>query len=405
MKNELRVPIPNDEAWRPSRIFHDTKTDTEKYDQAINALIHAKTPVWAGAKGFSLSYEECKRRAIINKGYESITGLDRLHVQLGELLQTAHVITMTSKQVVALPDMDPSDSSEFVRSVQLPFDPLFLDFTADDHVPSIESEMSITRRIQILGSLIHSSPLDDGVVFITPIFYYGHEAHRLTPISLGSIAVNRTDDPNRKFQFMIGSHHQFVQVEDKHLDMLILLADSPAFRKDNGRQLMDEYESIILEASTRVIAALYLFEAANIEIVDAPLERRLKKRQEKRGWNIPLTIRVDRPAKRFVRGNGDHDHAEVDWQYQWEVTGCYHHITKGNAVRCTVCEGNETEDLVCPRCNGTGLDPDKTKPCSRIDIKTGKKTCPNGCRRIWHKEHVKGPDDKPLVIKTRKIRT
>jgi hypothetical protein len=79
-------------------------------------------------------------------------------------------------------------------------------------------------------------------------------------------------------------------------------------------------------------------------------------------------------------------------------------MTKGATVACIVCNAKQVPDLICPRCGGTGLDPDKIKPCTRIDVKTGEKTCPHGCRKIWISPYWKGDPDKPMVVKTRKIR-
>ena len=72
-------------------------------------------------------------------------------------------------------------------------------------------------------------------------------------------------------------------------------------------------------------------------------------------------------------------------------------------VRCDDCEGIGRSKLPavtlrCKRCGGTGLDPEKVKPCTRRDEPTGQLTCPDGCRREWVPEHVRGSEG-PLQLK------
>jgi hypothetical protein len=164
---------------------------------------------------------------------------------------------------------------------------------------------------------------------------------------------------------------------------------------------------LIAEASLVALKALYLIEIPqNIELVEKKLERRDAKRAEKRNWPVPLVVRVQRPS-RVTRGTltaGDGEH--IIYSHQFEVTGHFRHYTKGSKVKCIICEGRTADGVpLCPRCKGTGMDPDKVKPCNRKDINTGEQTCPNGCRVEWCPPYWKGDPDAIIIPKTRKLMT
>lgn len=407
--NEAGIEIPLHEI-SPAMALASKIINQQGLENSILALINKKTPVWAQAKGFAKTYESCLLRARGAKamGIDEIDGLTMLQVQVGHSLRTAHVLTMTSAQVSVLPSMDMADAQKFMQTTSLPFDPLFLDFTADEHLPRIsrlikdnEGEEAILN-VDFLGALIDST-VDGNVVFITPIFYYTDRLLRskwddvINVNALGSVAINKSGVANYRFPYVFDSGNQF----QDDIDMVTLVSPSATLAKHP--EIQDFYHDIVWNASRRVISALYFIEAANVEMVPLELTRRDKKRQEKRNWLIPLTVRVNRPSRRthnHRNGNGE----AREYSHQFEVIGHYRHVTKGSHVACIVCNGKTTEDLVCPRCNGTGLDPDKVKPCERIDVKTGEKTCPNGCRREFCPSYVKGDPDKPLVIKTRLIK-
>jgi hypothetical protein len=360
-------------------------------------LLRKPPPIWASAKGFAKFMEQVVNRARLAKslGINQSDQLTYLHLHLGHSMHIAHVLVMDSAQVNMLPEFSTeSEMLAFARETPLAFDPLFLDFTGDGNLPGFDSIISFEgEQVKLLGAIVNSEP-DPGALFITPIFYYGNPTAGIEAIALGTYAVNRSGISDYQFSYVLGSVERFTK------PAMTLVANSDVLDKEP--LIAVEYTRLIGLAAERVLGALYLLEAANVELVERPLERRDKKRQEKRGWKIPLVVRVDRPSRRTYdhsNGNGQ----PRNYSHQFEVIGHYNHVTRGFVAACTVCNGKQTKDLPCPRCHDTGLDPDKVKPCTRIDVKTGEKTCPNGCRKIWISPYWKGPEDKPMVIKTRKI--
>ena len=395
----MGVEIPIEEV-SPAMALFKSMVDFGRFESAISELLRKPPPVWASAKGFAKAMEQVQNRARIAKqlGIKNADQLTFLHLQLGHSLHIAHVLVMDSAQVNMLPEFSSAtEMIDFARDTPLAFDPLFIDFTGDGFLPGIDSDISFEgEEVKILGALVNSEP-DEGVLFITPIFYYGNPAAPIMAIALGTYAINRSGVRNYQFAYVLGSTERFTQ------PAMTLIASSPPLNKEP--HVYVEYERIIGIAAERVIGALYLLEAANVQMVPRELPRRDKKRQEKRGWRIPLVVRVDRPSRRVYSGtNGNGDGTPRDFSHQFEVIGHYNHVKRGHSAACTVCNGKRTQDLVCPRCHDTGLDPDKIKPCTRIDVTTGEKTCPDGCRKIWIPAYWKGPENKPMVVKTRKIR-
>lgn len=159
------------------------------------------------------------------------------------------------------------------------------------------------------------------------------------------------------------------------------------------------------------LAAMYFLEALNVEVVEAPLHRRDRKRAEKRGWPIASTVRVHRRVVRSDRSqSGSGEGGRLT--YQTQTAGHYNHVRKGSHVRCRKCGGEggrnvENDGVIawqeCRHCAATnGLDPDLVRPCIRRDVE-GALTCPDGCRREWVPDHWRGPVDAPAIPKLRKV--
>jgi hypothetical protein len=393
---DIGVEVPIEEV-SPAMAFFRSMVDFGQFEAAFMSLLRKPPPVWASAKGFAKTYEQVMHRARLARklGMQRSDQLTFLHLHLGQSLQVAHVLVMDSAQVNALPELSAREQIDFARHTPLAFDPLFIDFSGDDQLPGIDSEISFEgEQVKVLGAMVNSYP-DTNVLFITPIFYYGNPTAPIMAIALGTLAINKSDIANYEFGYVLGSLQRF------NRPAMTLIAHSEILDKEP--QVSDEYKKLITLASERVIGALYLLEAANVEMVPRELPRREKKRQEKRGWKIPLVVRVDRPSRRTYNHSGNGTGQSRNYSHQFEVIGHYNHVTHGAMVRCIVCNGKQVPEFPCPRCGGTGLDPEKVKPCTRIDVKTGELTCPNGCRKIWIPPYWKGPEDKPMIIKTRKI--
>src|SRR5437868_4048279 len=118
---------------------------------------------------------------------------------------------------------------------------------------------------------------------------------------------------------------------------------------------------MVEEAAMSAIPVLHLLDYSNVELVQRTLERRERKRVEKRQWSVPLVVRVARPSRRVARGQSDGMNP-ADYSHQFDVMGRAKHFTRGPMVACVVCGGKSSDALVCPRCGGTGVGADKIRP-------------------------------------------
>ena len=394
----MGVEIPLEEI-SPAMAMFKSMVDFGRFEGAFMELLRKNPPIWASAKGFAKFMEQVRWRAGLAKqlGINRTDQLTYLHLHLGHSMHIAHVLVMDSAQVAVLPKFSSeAEQFDFACETPLAFDPLFIDFTGDADLPGFDSDIAFEgEQVKLLGAVINSDP-DPNVLFITPIFYYGNPTAPVMAVALGTMAINRSGVPAYQFSYVLGSKVRFEQ------PAMTLIAHTDIL--ENEPDIAAEYKRLIELASERVLGALYLLEAANVEMVPRELPRREKKRQEKRGWKIPLVVRVDRPSRRTYEHSANGNGQPRDYSHQFEVIGHYNHVKRGPMASCTVCEGRKTKDLVCPHCNDTGLDPEKVKPCTRIDVTTGEKTCPDGCRKIWISPYWKGDPTKPMVVKTRKIR-
>jgi hypothetical protein len=111
--------------------------------------------------------------------------------------------------------------------------------------------------------------------------------------------------------------------------------------------------------------ALVFCESANVELVEKGMPE-----YGHRAHGVPHHEAIVRRAtKRYVYD--EHEPNAVDWSHRWEVAGHFKHFRRG-----PIFEGNPESHL--------------GPPDDRFV-------------RIWSPPHVKGPADKPLVVKPRRI--
>lgn len=159
---------------------------------------------------------------------------------------------------------------------------------------------------------------------------------------------------------------------DGFKDLNLVLKDHP--------EMLDTIRAeagIITHMSFLALRAMYLLDAANVSLEDAPLSRQVRRNAERKNIGISKVVRVYRSSKREPKVT----HQTVsgkDFSHRFERRGHYNHVTKGPQFK-----------------------KDYIKLCSRRDPKTGELTCPDGCRRVWIPDTVVGPEDKPFIPKTR----
>lgn len=115
-------------------------------------------------------------------------------------------------------------------------------------------------------------------------------------------------------------------------------------------------------------SALRLLEAVNVSLLPAELPRPVRRRAAREGAEIPLevVIRTSRREGALAAGH------TVEWQHRWTVRGHWKHFTKGPVFNAN--------------------------PRKHVYDANG-----NPCVRVWCPPFVKGPSDRPLILKARRM--
>lgn len=392
-------------------------------------------PNWAGIYGYkpALEYASACHDEIPHRKGEAAPALI-LGARAYERLPQAHAITVPPEQVHALPTWGIPEALEYGEKLTLPFNPLYIDCSAPpgrnyEHMSQARLNVEIDQQvfpsvtldaISVGGGLLWQ---EDGILTVIPfgsgVKVAGSWRHMVVgpvpPPPYASIGALWLADIEEKDDRPYWVHHDEDRgwVVLKRLRTLMpgqhgaLQCGLPDTKPETLKHI-DAWSWLVLSQVSALLAVLYLMDS-EVELVPAPLPRAERREAERKNYRIPLAIAVKR---HHVSGSPAVKHgspSKIDWTHQWEVAGHYKHIAKATdpRVSCRDCKGKGNFDegkTPCERCNSTGLDPEKVKPCVRRDSRTGVLTCPHGCRRIWTKPFWKGPEDKPMVPKLRVIR-
>jgi hypothetical protein len=124
-------------------------------------------------------------------------------------------------------------------------------------------------------------------------------------------------------------------------------------------------------AVRQTLKVLYLLDSTNVELAPAPVTRQVRRNAERQGARIAWTVRLRQTTR---AEQGDQPAGTREYSHRFEVRGNFAHYAAGTWLY----EHSAPEEIKpCPRC-GT-------------------------CRRVWRPAHIKGPRDRPLAIKIRRI--
>jgi hypothetical protein len=287
-----------------------------------------KRPAWAAAGCFASAWAGCGSNASLLRE-----------------MSMAHVLTIEKDQMDALPYIafEGSGFGGLLRSLRLPFDPLFID----------------------LGQAkLHN--------------YYDDAAARcaLVATSPSGLQLCVWAAPRRgasdAAEILFRGWHPIAFVEPAGDNQLRIELLRTAGSKDSQRILdlvKDDLGEIARQVAERAVAALYWLESVNVDLAEAPLSPRQRARELNKGRRIALTVAVRAPkSKRPVGQNG-----RVNYSHRFEVRGHYMHFPEGTRL----------------------ADADPTK----LSFVPGR----GFVRKVWCPPHVKGPQDKPLIPKVRVV--
>lgn len=116
------------------------------------------------------------------------------------------------------------------------------------------------------------------------------------------------------------------------------------------------------------ISALRLLDAVNVDLADVPLPRPARRRAARENAQPALIVNVrSSHSGSTATGNG----ATVGWRQRWTVRGHWKHFGEHTAVA-------------------------RRHPSRVLEVPGHGR-----CVKVWCPPHVKGPDDKPLILKSR----
>jgi hypothetical protein len=431
----------------PSLIVHQivqAQSQTEQVlEEAIQpghagrfAVPHRSAPRWAGSLAFPKVWTASEATAtangaVVNTGTGALRASPSAIVAVGLLasMDRCHVVRVPPEQVSVLPDWEGWENlTDFASDCHLPFEPLFLDFEGpgclaarvgfkDQHElavarlavaeigarvmgDSAKQREELLERItkanrelaylDLVGAMLTRSAQHGGALCVEPIGFFAttDEAAPLTayqpfgrvvfggdPVrGVGSSEVELVD-PQGKHVISRPAAVSISEIAGEPLPGFVLLPFTKESADTTGlaRENLVEWARGALMLAGRTMAAVSILDSDAVVIDQAEMEKRDVKRAEKRGWPI-----ADQVYIRPVRKGGERKPAsgeEAHYSHRFWVRGHTKHFPIGTRM-------------------ATGR-PDLVKACTR----EGAASC-GFCRRVWTPPFIKGPDDKPLVLKS-----
>lgn len=393
--------------------------------EAREPMYHAR-PKWQGSWTFDKVYDRALGKSQGNFPSTRLadgtvaTAPDLvLAIETVKLLDDAHLVRIEADQVELLPDWESSgDAWDFAADAHIPFDPLYFEFEGaggvapahsvtlnlvDEDEDGGEVVSSASGALILRGALVwrgdgenlHVAPIGDiytlreGETLRTAAgresvtdprapagqVVFGHSAFEGTGVGAQKLIV-RTDAEDSETAF-IEAYAVAVNAEiytrGELPGVVILPFDRAHVMAEGwGEPEIVSWGSVVLSMALRVLACLSIMETEAVVVEDAKMEVRDWKRAQKRGWKISQQVYL-RPTRKGPRGERTGNRA--DYTHRFWVSGHYKHHPIGSRL------ADHRPDLV--------------RPCTRV----GAASC-GMCRRIWTAPFIKGPDDKPLVVKS-----
>jgi hypothetical protein len=337
-------------------------------------------------------------RAIASEDPARLRPEERLvgHVMLG-MLQQARPLVCPSEQLNAISDdifRDLGEAVEYASQARLPFDVVYFDFIDElGRAPAIGFHVveggGRDLGFELRGVLAGENADERETVFL-PII--GHEGQ--PPEEVGAVFVDW--DGQRRASAKPGRWQEAFRPPGRsELDVTFIsvsaamqaLGETP---RAVGGTLMgvarfghpgSEAELLTFKAqlatlsgtATRLaLKVLYLLDSVNVDLAPAKVSRQVRRQAERKGAEIAWVINVRAPHRREL--NDETEPGSRAFSHRFEVRGNFAHHGEGSWLY----EHSDPADIrPCPRCGR--------------------------CRRVWRQPHIKGPVDKPLLVKIRRV--
>lgn len=357
-------------------------------------------PTWEGAPSFFAA------AGLANKLVTSAASAspeDQLIASfLSGALGDAHPIHCPPSQLNAIDDdIFPNLASavDYARQARMPFEFIYLDFTPDNGEQPVIVDLSDGENkdaaAELAGVAIAENPEVELTVMVPvvkmpnkriytvsgmPYLLWNDPAPETDKQDYGTLPVTWWEGKDLEARFFNGPAVQWMLKDDGppaaggyfgalHESRIDYSSSDPG--KDPGSQYSLRNAAVSALVMNLALKVLFLLDSTNIELAPVALSRQSRRQAERKGTGIASTIRVKRSKKAEPSGSGGQS---VKFDHQFEVRGNFAHY------------GPDTKLY-------RHSDPVHIHPCPRCGT----------CRRIWRPPHIKGPTDKPLVVKVRRI--
>lgn len=356
----------------------------------MNALPGPVPTEWAEAGSYQYAYSWLRDRVAKWQEAEAIAGetaTPKPQREFGEelivALHQSHPVTITSEQVEALEHVPVGEDVQ----AMLPFDPIYFSIV----FPPGEIPGDDVRTVGLLattGPIPESRPGEHtSTVFPFYETRQGNEQVRRAmgiphgPACAGGLSICA----DRGGLGGVGRTYLWLPDSSQPERSLMPTDDEDEFR-EFMRRLKGPYGDDAEAMVHRIIAdrlvlhdILYFLQSVNVEIAPPAVSRQVRRSAERKGMEIAPEVTVRRSRKRTApESRGGH----TDYSHQFEVSGGYVHHFETKA--------DGTENIQFQRMK-------RAHPDRMITVKG------RPCFRFWRGDYVKGPADKPLVRKVRRL--
>lgn len=385
-------------------------------------------PRWVGTHSFESIFKracELAQMSYIEAGQTEVPTRQVMSTTEATLLAEAHVLCIEPEQVAVLPEWENvQEVFDYALDAVLPFDPLFLDFSGPGGLGPALNERD-GSAMTITGALVWRQPGEFGEVLMVAPYGWPTVKGGIVPdvIQLGGMGEGYALTQNESIGwFALGAPSvdlrdgEIVHTGETMLKMggsgniaagaTTCWADACArvdpaaplnlpgyaimpfgykayraefFAADEAGQTewadhLLSWGGLIWTLVAKTLAALSITEAVEVEFVDAPVERRVRKRAEKRRWPIAQQVVIHSHSKRY-RDHPAPSGEEAHYSHRFWRRATTAHYPLGTMM--------------------ADARPDLVTPCKRPP----ESNC-GFCRKVKRPACIVGPKDKPLVLKS-----
>jgi hypothetical protein len=313
------------------------------------------------------------------------------------MLSTARPIVCPPEQLNAVSDEvfeDLGQALEYAAAARLPFETVFFDLTdsfgrsplAQLHLLADNQE---ALGFEVRGVIAGENAKEEETIFIPIIGYPGHP-----PEEIGMVMSDWSGERRKSVE--PGRWVERVEAPGPRPLALTMfnaaaameaLGESPrpvggallGVARGRARMSPEEIEAFKLNmavfsasAVRLALKVLYLIDAANVDVVETALSRQARRQAERSGAQIAWVVEV-KPPRSTPKPDSETD-SKRNYSHRFEVRGNFAHYREDSWLF----QHSPPEEIrPCPRCGR--------------------------CRRVWRSPHIKGPADRPLAIKVRRV--